>query len=74
MTRKRIKIYSCEQKVIDILKEIENKNQIKEDHLHNKLRSASSQPGAFCGLPKVHKKVIDSFSAFRTILSATGTR
>ena len=37
-------IPDCEQNVIDILKEIKNKNQINED-LYNKLRPIGSQPG-----------------------------
>ena len=65
-------ILNCEQKVIDILKEIKNKNQINED-LYNKLRPVGSQPGVLYGLAKVHKKVIDGCLAFRPILSAIGT-
>ena len=60
-------ILNCEPKVIDILKEIKNKNQINED-LHNKLGPVDSQPGVLYGLAKVHKT-----SAFRPILSAIGT-
>ena len=59
-------------KVIDILNEIKNKNQIIED-LYNKLHSVGSQPGVPYGLAKVHKKVIDGCLAFRPILSAIGT-
>ena len=53
-------ILNCEQKVIDILKEIKNKNQINED-LYNKLHPVGSQPGVLYGLAKVHKKVIDGY-------------
>ena len=50
-------IFYFEQIVIDILKEIKNKNQINED-LYN------SQPGVLYGIAKVHKKVIDGCPAF----------
>ena len=50
-------ILNCGQKVIDILKEIKNKNQIKKD-LYNKLRPVGSQLGVLFDLAKVHKKVI----------------
>ena len=53
-------ILNCEQKVIDIPKEIKNKNQINED-LYDKLCPVSSQPGVLYGLAKVHKKVIDGY-------------
>ena len=62
----------CEQKVINILKEIKNKNHINED-LYNKLRLVVSQPGVFYGLSMVHEKFIDGFLVFRPILSAIGT-
>ena len=65
-------VLNCEQKVIDILKEIKNKNQINED-LYNKLSPVGSQPGVLYGLAKVQKKVIDGYPAFRPILSAIGT-
>ena len=64
-------ILHCEQKVIEILKEIKNKNQINED-LQNKLRPVGNQPGVHYGLAKIHKKDIDSFPAFRPIVSAIG--
>ena len=63
---------NCEQKVIDILKDIKNENQINED-LYNKLRPVTSQPGVLYGLEKVHKKVVDCCPAFRPILSDIGT-
>ena len=56
-------IFYFEQIVIDILKEIKNKNQINED-LYNQLRPAGSQPGVLYGIAKVHKKVIDGCPAF----------
>ena len=64
-------ILNCEQKVIDILKEIKN-NQINED-LYNKLFPVGSQPRVFYGFAKAHKKVFDGCPAFRPILSAIGT-
>ena len=65
-------VLNCEQKFIDILKEIKNKNQINED-LYTKLRPVGSQPGVIYGLTKVHEKVIDGCPAFRPILSAIRT-
>ena len=65
-------ILNCEQKVIDILKEIKNKNQINED-LYNKLHPVGSQPGFLYGLAKVHKRGIDGCPAFRPIFPAIGT-
>ena len=59
--------FNCEQKVIDILKEIKNKNQINGD-LYNKLRSVGSQPRVLYGLAKLYKNVIDGGPAFRSIL------
>ena len=59
---------NCEQKVIDILKEIKNKNQINED-LYNKLNPVGSQPGVLYGLAEVHKKVIDGYPAFRPMIA-----
>ena len=63
---------NCEQKVIDIPKEIKNKNQINED-LYNKLCPVGSQPGVLYGFAEVHKKVIDGFPTFQPIPSAIGT-
>ena len=65
-------ILNCEQKVIDIFKEIKNKNPINKD-LYNKLRPVDSHPRVLYGFAKVHKKIIDGCPAFRPILSAIGT-
>ena len=65
-------ILNCEQKVIDILKEIKNKNRINED-LYNKLHPVCSQSGVLYGLANIHKKVIDGCPTFRPIFSAIGT-
>ena len=51
---------NCEQKVIDIIKEIKYKNKISEDQ-YNKLRPVGSQSMV---LQKSIKKVIVSFPAF----------
>ena len=59
-------IVNCEQKVLDILNEIKNKNQINTD-LYYKLRPDGSQPGVLYGLAKVHKRIIDGCHAFRPI-------
>ena len=65
-------ILNCEQKAIDILKEIKNKNQTNED-LYKKLHPVGSQPEVLYCLAKVHKKVIDGCLAFQSILSVIGT-
>ena len=52
-------LLSCEQKLIDLLKE--KKNQINED-LCNKLLPVVSIPRQPCGPAKAHEKVIDDFS------------
>ena len=44
-------ILNCELKVIDILKEIKNKNQINKD-IYNKLRPVGSQAGVLYGIAK----------------------
>ena len=59
------------RKVIDIVKEIKNKNEIDED-LYNKLRSIGSKPGVLYDLEKIHKKVTDCCPAFWAILSVIG--
>ena len=61
-------ILNCEQKVIDIRK-LKNKNQINED-VYNKLRPVGILPGVRYCLSKVHKKFIDGYPDFRSILSA----
>ena len=71
-SRKLNFILNWEQNVIEIVKEIKNKNQINED-IYKKLRPVGSQPGVLYGLVKVHKKIIDGCPAFRPILSAIGT-
>ena len=48
-------VLNCDQKVIGILKEIKNKNQIIEDQ-YNELRPVVSQPGVCYVQAKVHKK------------------
>ena len=65
-------ILNCEQKVIDILKEIKNKNRINGD-LYNKLHPVCSQSGVLYGLANIYKKVIDGCPNFRPIFSAIGT-
>ena len=51
-------VLNCDQKVIGILKEIKNKNQIIEDQ-YNELHPVVSQPGVCYVQAKVHKKVIN---------------
>ena len=48
-------VLNCGQKVIGILKEIKNKNQIIEDQ-YNELCPVVSQPGVCYVQAKVHKK------------------
>ena len=67
-----MRTYKNVQNVIDIPKEIKNKNQINED-LYNKLCPVGSQPGVLYGFAEVHKKVIDGFPTFQPIPSAIGT-
>ena len=62
-------ILNCEQNVIDIVREIKNKNQI----LCNKLRPVSKQPVVLYDLVKIHEKVTVAFLTFPPDFSAIAT-
>ena len=64
-------VLNCEKKVIDILKEIKNKNQIIED-LYNKLRPVGSQPGVLYGLAKVLKRLLMDALLFDQLFQPLG--
>ena len=64
-------ILNCEQKVIDIIKEIKYKNQIRISTINH--AQLVVKLGSFMVLQKSIKIVIDGFPAFRPIPSATRT-
>ena len=64
-------VLNCEKKVIDILKEIKNKNQIIED-LYNKLCPVGSQPGVLYGLAKVLKRLLMDALLFDQLFQPLG--
>ena len=65
-------ILNLEKKIIDVLKDLKNKEEITEVD-YNHLYPCDSRPGILYGMAKVHKPVINRCSSFRPILSAINT-
>ena len=61
-----------DEKVIDLIKRLENKAKISEKE-YELIYSRGSRPGILYGSPKVHKPVINNCPKFHPILSTIGT-
>ena len=62
-----------EQCITDLLKSLNNQNEISENNYDN-LYPSGSKPGIPYGPGKIHKALEDGITAFRPVLSAIGTR
>ena len=65
-------IILMEGRIIDILKNFENQNEIKEKNYDN-VYPSSSKRGILYGLGKIHKALADRIPSFRPIVSGIGT-
>ena len=65
-------ILNLEKKIINVLKDLNNKEEITEVN-YNHLHPCGSRPGILCGMAKVHKPVTDRCPSLRPILSAINT-
>ena len=65
-------ILNLGKKIIDVLKDLKNKEEITEVD-YNHLYPCDSRPGILYGMAKVHKPVINRCSSLRPILSAINT-
>ena len=65
-------ILNLEKKIIDVLKDLKNKEEITEID-YNHLHLCGSRPGILYGMAKVHKAVINQCRSLQPILSTINT-
>ena len=65
-------ILKLDKKIIDVLKDLKNKEEITEVD-YNHLHSCGSRPGILHGMAKVHQPVINPCPSLRPISSAMNT-